>query len=184
NNPIPGENAVLAFHQNDNGTLTRIGAFATHGTGQLNIPKALGPDDSSQEVIATPDGQFLFAVNQGSNSVSSFRIRRDGQLDFIGVFDAGGVQPDSLGISGDRLYVSNRGDITSTHPGTVVPNITGFFIDEDGALSPIPNSTVTFPVGTSPSQNLISRDGRFLFADLFGVPGTTAPQDNTFAPFQ
>jgi 6-phosphogluconolactonase (cycloisomerase 2 family) len=184
NNPIAGENAVLAFRQNENGTLTQIGTFATHGTGQLNIPKALGPDDSSQEVVATPDGQFLFAVNQGSNSVSSFLIRRDGRLDFIGVFDSGGVQPDSVGIAGDRLYVSNRGDITSTHPGTVAPNITGFTIGQGGALFAVPNSTVTFPVGTSPSQNLISRDGRFLFADLFGVPGTSAPQDNTFAPFQ
>jgi hypothetical protein len=39
-------------------------------------------------------------------------------------------------------------------------------------------------VDTSPSQNLISRDGRFLFADIFAVPGSTAAQGNTFAPFQ
>jgi 6-phosphogluconolactonase (cycloisomerase 2 family) len=184
NNPVPDQNSVLAFRQKADGTLKQIGTFLTHGTGQLNIPPALGPDDSSQEVVATPNGRFLFAVNQGSHSVSSFLIRPDGRLDFVGVFDSGGVQPDSLGISGDRLYVSNRGDITSNHPGTVAPNLTGFVIGEDGSLSPIPNSTVTFPVGTSPSQNLISRDGRFLFADIFGVPGTSAPQDNTFAPFQ
>jgi 6-phosphogluconolactonase (cycloisomerase 2 family) len=184
NNPVPDQNAVLAFRQEEDGSLRQIGTFLTHGTGQLNLPKALGPDDSSQEVVATPDGRFLFAVNQGSHSVSSFLVRPDGRLDFVGAFDSGGVQPDSLGISGDRLYVSNRGDITSSHPGTVAPNLTGFLIGADGSLSPIQGSTVTFPVGTSPSQNLISRDGRFLFADLFGVPGTSAPQDNTFAPFQ
>jgi 6-phosphogluconolactonase (cycloisomerase 2 family) len=42
---------------------------------------------------------------------------------------------------------------------------------------------VSFPVGTIPSQNLISRDGRFLFADIFAAGGTPA-QGNTLAPFQ
>jgi 6-phosphogluconolactonase (cycloisomerase 2 family) len=184
NNPDVGNNAVLAFSRAPDGSLDEIGSFRTHGTGQLNVPKAIGPDDSSQEVVATPDGRFLFAVNQGSNTVAAFRIRGDGELTFVGAFDSGGVQPDSLGIAGGKLYVSNRGDSATGHPGTVAPNITGFAIDDGGSLVPIPNSTVTFPVDTSPSQNLISPDGRFLFADIFGVPGSTAPQANTFAPFQ
>src|SRR5262249_19877452 len=156
----------------------------TGGTGQINLPKVIGPDDASQEVVATADGRFLFAVNQGSHSVTAFRIRPNGGLERIGVFDSGGVQPDSLGISGDRLFVSNRGDSALGHPGTVAPNITVFTIGADGSLIPIPNSTIAFPVDTSPSQNLISRDGRFLFADIFAVPGSTAAQGNTFAPFQ
>jgi 6-phosphogluconolactonase (cycloisomerase 2 family) len=185
NNPAAGQNAVLAFHRNpDDGRLTQIGAFATGGTGQANPQQVIGPDDSDQEVVATPDGRFLFAVNQGSNSVTSFRILRSGRLERVGTFDSGGVQPDSLGISGDRLYVANRGDSAVGHTGTVAPNYTGFTIDEDGELAPIPNSTVTFPVDTSPAQSLISRDGRFLFADIFAVPGSTAPQGNTIAPFQ
>jgi hypothetical protein len=185
NNPAAGQNAVLAFRQNPvNGQLTPIGTFKTGGTGQLNLPTVIGPDDSSQEVVATPDGRFLFAVNQGSHSVTAFRIDRDGGLDRIGTFDSGGVQPDSLGISGDKLYVSNRGDSAVGHPGTVAPNITGFMIGDDGLLTPIPGSTVTFPVDTSPSQNLISRDGKLLFADIFAVPGSTAAQGNTLAPFQ
>jgi 6-phosphogluconolactonase (cycloisomerase 2 family) len=184
NSPDVGNNAVLAFHRAPDGSLDEIGSFRTHGTGQLNIPKVIGPDDSSQEVVATPGGRFLYAVNQGSNTVAAFRIDGNGALDFLGTFDSGGVQPDSLGISGDRLYVSNRGDSAVGHPGTVAPNITGFTINDDGTLSPIPDSTVTFPVDTSPSQNLISPNGHFLFADIFGVPGSTAPQANTFAPFQ
>jgi hypothetical protein len=185
NNPAPGQNAVLAFHQNADGSLMEIGSFNTGGTGQINLPKVIGPDDSSQEVVATPDGRFLFAVNQGSNSISSFRIDRDGSLDLIGTFSSGGDQPDSIGISGDKLYVSNRGDSTADQPtGTDVPNITGFRIGFDGSLTPIPGSTVTFPMGTSPSQNLISPNGQLLFADIFAVPGSTAPEGNTLAPFQ
>jgi hypothetical protein len=185
NNPAAGQNAVLAYRRNPGtGSLQPIGTFPTGGTGQVNLPKVIGPDDSSQEVVATPDGRFLFAVNQGSHSVTEFRIRRDGGLDQVGTFDSGGVQPDSLGVSGDRLYVSNRGDSAVGHPGTVAPNITGFAIGADGALAPIPGATITFPKDTSPSQNLIARDGRFLFADIFAVPGSAAPQGNTFAPFR
>ena len=184
NNPTAGHNAVLAFRQNPNGSLSQIGSFNTGGTGQLNLPKVIGPDDSSQEVVATPNGRFLFAVNQGSNSISSFRIDADGSLDLIGTFDSGGVQPDSIGIAGDKLYVSNRGDSAVGHPGTVAPNITSFRIRQDGSLTPISGSTVTFSVDTSPSQNLISPNGRLLFADIFAVPGSTAAQGNTLAPFQ
>jgi 6-phosphogluconolactonase (cycloisomerase 2 family) len=183
NDPDAGQNAVLAFDRGADGGLRLIGKFRTHGTGQLNVPKVVGPDDSSQEVVATPDGRFLFAVNQGSNTVAAFRIKDDGKLSFIDTFASGGVQPDSIGIAGRKLYVSNRGDSTATTAGTVAPNITGFTIDPDGSLSPIPGGTVTFPVNTIPSQNLISSDGRFLFADIFAANGTS-PQGNTLAPFQ
>jgi 6-phosphogluconolactonase (cycloisomerase 2 family) len=190
NNPEPGQNAVLAFTRSADGTLQQIGTFSTHGTGQLNLPKVVGPDDSSQEVVASPDGRFLFAVNQGSNTIAAFRIRRDGELHFLDTFASGGVQPDSIGIVNGKLYVSNRGDATAAgpggtpaaNPGSVAPNITGFTIDPNGSLELIPNSTVTLPVGTSPSQNLIPPNGRFLFSDIFGV--NTAAQSNTLAPFQ
>jgi 6-phosphogluconolactonase (cycloisomerase 2 family) len=183
NDPDAGNNAVLAFDRAPDGGLREIGSFLTHGTGQLNVPKVVGPDDSSQEVVATPDGRFLYAVNQGSGTVAAFRIRRDGELTFLGTFDSGGVQPDSVGIAGGKLYVSNRGDSTATAQGTVAPNIAGFTINDDGALSPIPGSTVTFPVNTIASQSLVSRDGRFVFEDLFAANGTP-PQGNTLAPFQ
>jgi 6-phosphogluconolactonase (cycloisomerase 2 family) len=181
NNPAAGQNAVLAFRRDPSGGLTEIGSFATGGTGQLNLPKAIGPDDGDQQVAATADGRFLFAVNEGSNSVSAFRIHRDGRLTLVGAFDSGGVEPDSVGISGDRLYVANRGDASSSHPGTVAPNVTGFFIGRDGGLSPIPNSTVTFPVGTFATQALTSTNGRLLFVQLASLSG--APEGNTVVPF-
>src|SRR5205085_8219529 len=81
NNPTAGLNAVLGFHRNPvDGSLTRFGSFATGGTGQLNIPKLIGPDDGDLQVQASPDGRFLFAVNEGSHSVSAFRIRGHGAL--------------------------------------------------------------------------------------------------------
>src|SRR5262249_7310694 len=99
NNPEPGQNAVLAYRRNPaNGSLRQIGTFAPGGTGQLNVPKLVGPDDGDQQVQATADGRFLYAVNQGSGTITAFRIRPNGRLDRIGVFASGGVQPDSIGI--------------------------------------------------------------------------------------
>ena len=43
NNPAAGQNAVLAFSRGAGGTLTQIGTFSTHGTGQRNLPKVVGP---------------------------------------------------------------------------------------------------------------------------------------------
>jgi hypothetical protein len=184
NNPNAGQNAVLAYQRDPkSGALQEIGKFDTGGTGQINVPKLIGPDDSSDEVVASPDGRFLFAVNEGSSSVASFRILDNGALSLVGTFASNGVEPDSLTISGSYLYVSNRGDSVQGQPGSAVPNITVFAIGDDGSLSAVPNGTVTFPVDTSPSQALISK-GRLLFEDIFGVPGSTATDGNTLAPFQ
>lgn len=185
NNPQPGQNAVIAFRRDPaNGSLHQTGKFLTHGTGFGNATQGLGPDDSDQEVIASADGRFLFAVNQGSNSIAVFSIRPNGELRRIGTYDSGGTQPVSLGLSGDRLYVANRGDALQGQTATIAPNYTAFKVGENGALSPIPGSTVTLPLGLSPAQTLIPRNGRFLFGDNFAIPGTTPPLGQTIDPFQ
>ena len=51
--------AVLGFHRNRSTAAAQFGTFATGGTGQLNIPKLVGPDDGDQQVRATADGRFL-----------------------------------------------------------------------------------------------------------------------------
>jgi 6-phosphogluconolactonase len=183
NNPNPGQNAVLAFRRNaGDGGLSQIGSFATGGTGQLNVPKLVGPDDGDQQVQATRDGRFLYAVNEGSDSVAAFRIRRDGSLDRIGVFASGGDQPDSIGIAGNHLYVANRGNAAAGVPGTTAPSVTAFSINADGSLSAIANSTITFPVGAFATQVLISPNNRFAFVELATLEG--AAQGNSIAPFR
>jgi 6-phosphogluconolactonase (cycloisomerase 2 family) len=185
NNPEPGQNAILAFRRNQsNGSLRRIGSFPTRGTGFGNVTQGLGPDDSDQEVIASPDGRFLFAVNQGSHSIAVFGIQPSGVLRSVGTYDSGGTQPVSLGLSGDHLYVVNRGDALQGGDATVAANYTVFDVARDGALSPVPGSTITLPLSLSPAQALVSRDGRFVFGDNFAIPGTTPPLAQTVDPFR
>src|SRR5205814_2180430 len=77
----------------------------------------------------------------------------------------------------------NRGDALQGKAATIAPNYTAFDVAKNGALSPIPGSTVTLPVGLSPAQALISRDGRFIFGDNFAIPGTNPPLAQTIDPF-
>ena len=121
NNPEPGQNAVLAFTRRADGGLRQVGTFSTHGTGQLNLPKVVGPDDSSQEVVATPDGRSLYAVNQGSNTVAGFRIRRDGGLDFLGTVPTGRVTVE-LGMTAN---VPSRSMVKPVMVGATVPGLAG-----------------------------------------------------------
>src|SRR4030095_17001351 len=110
NNPTPAENAALAFSRDEtNGSLTLLGHFLTGGTGFYNSNERLGPDDSDQELIIDPDRRLLFAVNSGSDTIAVFRIHPDGSLTPAhgSPFPSGGVQPVSLGLSGNQLYVVN-----------------------------------------------------------------------------
>ena len=190
NNPAAGANAVLGFHRDSvTGALSPLpgGPFLTNGAGFYNSQELLGPDDSDKEVIASPDGKFLFAVNQGSNSVAVFRILDDGSLDLVDghAFPSGGTQPDSLALNGNVLYVTNRGDAEMGVAGTIAPNYTAFTVNHDGSLSAIPGSTVTLPVGLSPAQALVSDDGQFLFGDNFTPPPLlSVAGSNTIEPFQ
>jgi 6-phosphogluconolactonase (cycloisomerase 2 family) len=183
NNPTPGQNSILAYRRTAAGKLTPIGEFKTGGTGYYNGNERLGPDDSDQEIVATPDHKTLYAVNSGSNSVTSFKILTNGALQRTGVFNSGGVNPASIGLAGDNLYVVNK---SNQDPGQTTgdnPNITGFNIKKDGALKAIPHGTVELAPGVQPTQALVSPDQKHLFTiNLFENPITLPPGFPPFAP--
>ena len=80
----------------------------------------------------------------------------------------------SLGLSGNPpVRRQPRRNALQDRGASVAPNYTAFNVSSNGALSPVPGSTVTLPVGLSPAQARVSRDGRFVFGDNFAIPGTT-----------
>lgn len=140
-------NAVLAFARAADGSLAPAGSFATGGSGTG------GGLDSQGAVILSRGGRFLFAVNAGSNQVSSFRVTASG-LQLASVVASGGTMPTSVTVRGRVLYVLNAG-------GT--GNITGFRVRHDGELTPIPGSTRPLSTSTSaPAQVEFTPDGRWL----------------------
>jgi 6-phosphogluconolactonase len=140
----PGGNAVVMYDRSGDGSLTPAGSFATGGAGS---GAGLG---SQGAVIVSDNHRLLFAVNAGSNSISSFRVRPDG-LELADTAPSGGSMPTSVAVSGRLLYVLNAG----------VPNsISGFAVDNRGDLTPIPGSARPLSAAsTAPAQVGFSADG-------------------------
>lgn len=117
----PAENAVLRFERQRDGSLVQAGSYATGGTGTGG---GLG---SQGAVTIDESGRYLYAVNPGSGSVSSFEVDGDGP-ELIDVVPSGGAMPTSVTVDRDVVYVLNAGD-----PG----RISGF-TSHDGDLEPLP----------------------------------------------
>jgi len=105
-NAVDG-NAVIAFRRGAEGALTRIGTFATGGRG---IGGTVDPLTSQYSVVLSPDHHALFAVNAGSNQVSSFRVNDNGSLTLASVVASGGDEPVSIAVFGKIVYVLNTND--------------------------------------------------------------------------
>ena len=142
----PFGNAVAAFDRAPDGTLTPQGNVATGGIGT-------GSNLGSQgAVVLSDDGRELYAVNAGSNSISSFAVRPGG-LELEGTVPSGGIQPISVTVRKNVLYVLNAGG---------AGNITGFSSNH-GTLTPIAGSTQPLGTGSAgPAQVQFSPDGNTL----------------------
>jgi 6-phosphogluconolactonase (cycloisomerase 2 family) len=144
------------------------------GIGVFDSTFALGPFDSDQNLVANASGTLLFAVNSGSNTIAVFNIDADGSLRAVtgSPFPSGGSDPVSVGVKGDTLVVVNKDQDPAqagTAAGAVLPNYTTFNVLPSGQLTPVPNSTVSVAMGSSPSQALIASQGDVVFgADFLG----------------
>jgi len=145
-------NAIAAFSRANNGTLTSIGNYSTGGLGSTEFDgnEGLDPLISADSIIVSGGQRYLFAVNAGSDTISSFKINSDFSLTLADTVSSGGVGPNSLAISGSRLFVSNidRDGLALGEPGTTrgepndEGNVTGFWVNAQGQMYPIPGSTI------------------------------------------
>jgi DNA-binding beta-propeller fold protein YncE len=192
NDPGTGQNAVLGYSRNADGTLVDLpgSPFYTSGTGLRNPNEIIGPDDSDQEMILSADKRFMYVVNEGSNSITVFAVRLDGSLVPVNgsPFPSGGKHPSSLALANGFLYVVNKGDGVLPTPaapngilGTArATNYAVFQVSADGSLVQVPFATVGAPSGSSPSQIVATPDGQFLFGNNFLSPSANAPDIGVF----
>ncbi len=140
-------NAVIAFSRSSDGSLTPAGSFATLGNG---TGAGLG---SQGALVLSDDGDFLYAVNAASNTITSVAV--DGaSLTRIGTVPSGGTLPISLTTHGNLVYVLNAG-------GT--ENITGFTVSASGALAMLAGSTRPLSgTGVMPAEIGFDPSGRWL----------------------
>ena len=146
-------NTVAGFDRHADGSLTAMpgSPFAVGGSG------AGAPDASQGSLQLSSDGRYLLAVDAGSNQISVLRIKPDGSLQSTqgSPVASGGVDPVSIGVHRDLVYVANAGPGSSTGD----TNYTGFRLNAGGHLSAIPNSTYALPNDSKPGQVLFNGDG-------------------------
>jgi len=118
-------NAVAVFDRRSDGKLREAGTVATGGLG---TGAGLG---SQGALVLSERHHWLFAVNPGSNDISSFEARGT-DLRLVSRVASGGVHPISLTVHDDLLYVLNDGGSG---------NISGFSISNRGKLKPLDGST-------------------------------------------
>lgn len=140
-------NEVLAFTRGTGGELEFAASFSTGGRG---AGAGLG---SQGALVLSEDGDLLFAVDAGSNEISSFAV--DGtSMELVGHVPSGGIRPISLIVRDDLLYVLNAGG---------EGNIAGFTVGEEGALAPVPDSRRPLSgKATDPAQIEFAPDGKNL----------------------
>ena len=181
NDPQQGQNSVLALDYGNNGRLNpvHIREFRTRGTGAAYIrDMSVGTLAGDQQVTLSPNRRWLFAVNQGSDTIAVFKVnRRTGALRHVkgSPFDSGGKAPIAAGFNGTHLVVANHGVVAPFVPGPGAdfgnPNFTSFSVSRQGRLRRI--SSV--PAGPGPTQALIAPNGRNVFSTSFFA---FAPPDN------
>src|SRR5438034_256563 len=110
------------------------------------------------------DGRFLLAVDDGSNQISVLRIRADGSLQAVtgSPVASGGIQPISIAVHDDLVYVANEGK------GSTGSNYTGFTLSSEGMLTPLTNSTVPLSATALPGDVLFNSTGTKLVGTEVG----------------
>lgn len=168
---VQGANTIIAYGRNADGSLTPIGPFTTNGAGgDYDGGEGLDPLISAYALTKTPDNRNLLAVNAGSNTITSFNINDDFSLTAAGdPQPTGAIGPNSIAyqpknIDGVRglVYVSNitRLEFLSQGEPAQQGTVTGFWLLDDGSLSPIAGSTRNLPI--RPSAVQLSDDGNWL----------------------
>lgn len=123
------------------------------------LSPAFLPTGSSEKLVITPSGKFVYASNGGNETISQFGVNLDGTLTALSPPNvATGTHPNPLAMdpTGRFLYTITGGQNTDTQ-------ITQFGIGADGRLSPL----------TPPTVPLNSGAGLLAFVTLPSVPSAT-----------
>ena len=117
-------NEVIAYDRASDGTLTLDDRYPTGGVG---TGAGLG---SQNALVVDDDGDHVYAVNAGSDTLTSFDVTRKG-LRRVSTVSSGGDVPISVSVEDGLVYVLNTGS-----GGNV-----SAFRTAGGHLFPLPGST-------------------------------------------
>ena len=123
--------------------------FLSKGTGFFDPSYGLGPFDNDQNLIVSPDGKALYAVNAGSKHDRGLFISRRAAACprcHAHPMRCRGHTPISLGIHGNTLIAVDSAENPSEPSGTP-PRLSVSEILPDGSLRPAPHAASLLPFG-------------------------------------
>jgi len=163
------------------GGITFVASYPTEGQGGGAVPPGdppapADPLGSQNALRVSSNEQCIFAVNAGSDDLSTFRISEEDKTSLVhaGIYPSSGNFPVSITQFGDLVYVLNAGSEGS---------ISGFRLDDASCtLTSIEGSTRSFGLtnnsnppsfGASPGQIGFAPNGQHILV--------TIKQDNDLA---
>ena len=173
NNDLANNGVVVLKRQADGSIAELPGSpFSTGGKG-------LSGGDIDEQGAIRVHGQFVLAVNPGSNSIAVLRKQPDGKLMAVpgSPFPSGGSHPLSLTVHKNLVYVANQAAAWGNPMGA--PNLVGFQMNSDGQLIPIPGSRIEFPRGAGPAQVEFNPTGETVVATS-GFQGENTSRIHSF----
>jgi len=137
--------------------------------------------------VASPNGQFLYVANHGSNSIAQFIIGTDGQLAYGKSYTTPGSEPVSLAMNtaGTLLFVLDYygPGFSDTLPGTGA--LVVYPVNSDGSLgSPVSSGGAAYAtLQCFPGGVAVSPNGSFVYVtNTNSVVVTTAPPTTAAPP--
>jgi 6-phosphogluconolactonase (cycloisomerase 2 family) len=158
-NDNPTANAVIAYDRTATGALVEAGRYPTGGTGGVLAGSVVDHTASQGALAYDRTARVLYAVNPGSDTVTSFTVAGD-RLVRHQVLSSGGAFPVSVAVHGNQVYVLNARDGGSVQG----------YIRVGGRLVLVPgwhrdlglDTRQTPEFASTPGQVAFSPDGRHL----------------------
>ena len=141
-------NVLQVYARSANGPATLLSSVGTNGSG---TGTGLG---SQGAVTLSTNGRYLFVVNAGSNSVTTFKLGDKG-LVLTSTVASGGTRPISVAENDGVVYVLNA-------PATDIGNTVVGFRNEGGVLKPLTDGTRALGDASGPAQVGFDAEGEVL----------------------
>ncbi|MFJ5272694.1 lactonase family protein [Streptomyces sp. NPDC088358] len=165
-------NTIHVFKRGGGGELTAVGRYATGGRGGDQVDAPTDSLASQGSLVYDDRSGRLLAVNAGSGTVTSFRVRGQ-RLTDRQVVRSGGDFPSSIAVSGRLAYVMNAGGAGS---------VQGFRITAKG-LSPLRGSHRSLGLDNKKVPLFSSSPGQLAFTPGGGQLVVTTKSANTIEVF-
>ncbi len=138
-------NLLQVYTRAANGPAALLASIPTNGNG---TGAGLG---SQGAVTLSGNGRYLFVVNAGSNTVSTFRLGARG-IELRSTVASGGTTPISVAENDGLVYVLDA-------PASGVGNLVAGFHNDGGRLAPLADGVRPLANGSAPAQVGFDADG-------------------------